>query len=510
MLKTTANKENNIVSFYLINHDYEFEIRNVYKIFDFNSEIKVYYEDEIDFNNSRFIISSEIISLPKGLACKTVLYIDKIQIACITIHENDIRIEKNDFKKLRKTIVKKSLYDILTQYFDEKSEYGFLTGVRPNKILISAIKNNISREDTNLILRDTYEVSDEKIKLLNEIFDRQAKYIFNTNTCINNSYDKEKYNLYVHIPFCPTKCNYCSFVSFSKYDQNVLNEYVDNLIYEIEKTIELAIINKLELNTIYFGGGTPSVLSVKNIDDIFSVIKKYYCLEDVAEISFEAGRPDTIDEEKLNCLKRNSVNRISINPQTMNNNTLSKMFRTHSVADIESSYNLARKIGFNSINMDLIIGLPEESPEDVLNSIKKVVELNPDNITVHSLSYKKGSLLLNNAKDLSKDTNIIKEMYDITKRICSENGYKPYYMYRQKNIKGNLENVGYALESKESIYNIVIIEEIETILACGAGAVSKILKGHERHERVQNYKDLKEYNKNVQKNIDEKCKNMID
>lgn len=498
MLKIITNKESIFINFYFIGHDYELEVKNVYKIFDLNSDIKIYYEYEIDFNKSNFIILSELINSSKGLACKTVLYINKLQFSSIIVYEDDIKIEKNDYKKLKKTLVKKSLYDTLSQYFNEKAEYGFLTGVRPNKILISAMKNNISRQDTNLILRNTYEVSVEKIRLLNEIFDRQAKYLLK----------KEKYNLYIHIPFCPTKCKYCSFVSFSKYNQNVLNDYVINLICEIEKTIKLAINNNLELNTIYFGGGTPSVLSIKNIDDIFNVIKKYYRLEDIAEISFEAGRPDTLNEEKLSCLKRNYVSRISINPQTMSNGILSKMSRSHSVEDIQSTFNLARKIGFDSINMDLIIGLPEESPEDVLNSIKKVVELKPDNITVHALSYKKGSFLLNNTEDLSKDTDIIKKMYDITKAICSENEYKPYYMYRQKNIKGNLENIGYTLESKESIYNIVIIEEVETILGCGAGAVSKILKDDGKHERVQNYKDLREYNKNVHKNIDEKCRKM--
>ncbi len=498
MLKATLNNDSANVSFYLIGHDYEFEIKNVYRIFDLNTDIKVYYDDEIDINKSNFVISSELINTTKGFSCKTVLYLNKLEFISKTIDENEIIIEKKDIKKIKKTLVKKALYDILSEYFNEKSDYGFLTGVRPNKILISAMKNNISKEKTSLILKNTYELSDEKIKLLNEIFDRQEKYLF----------QKNKYNLYIHIPFCPSKCKYCSFVSFSKYDQNMLDEYVHNLISEIEKTIELAIGNNLELNSIYFGGGTPSVLSIKNIDDIFSTIKKYYNLEDIAEISFEAGRPDTIDEEKLNCLKRNNVNRISINPQTMSNNTLLNMSRAHTVQDIENSYNLARKIGFNSINMDLIIGLPGEEPEDVLNSIKKVVELKPDNITIHALSYKKGSFLLNNTKDLSKDTETIKKMYDITKTICFENKYFPYYMYRQKNIKGNLENIGYALDSKESIYNIVIIEEDQTILGCGAGAVSKILLDDERHERVQNYRDLLEYNNNFHRNIDEKCRKM--
>ncbi len=360
-----------------------------------------------------------------------------------------------------------------------------------------ALKNGMSREHANLILKKTYEVSDSKIELLNDIYDRQIKYM-------DEDENNGNYNLYIHIPFCPSRCVYCSFVSFSNYDQSIIDEYVKNLTCEIEETIKIAINNRLKLNTIYFGGGTPSVLSTKNIDDIFMVIKKYYNLNDVKEITFEAGRPDTINKELLKCLKDNFVGRISINPQTMNENTLKRISRNHTVADIEKIYYLAKNIGFDSINMDLIIGLPDETPEDVLNSVRKVIDLKPDNITVHALSYKKGSKLLNAVKTLSKDTDTVEKMYHITKEICAKNGYKPYYMYRQKNIKGNLENVGYALEGKESIYNIVIIEEVETILACGMGAVSKILKGNNRHERVQNYKDLREYNNNFKKNIEEK------
>ncbi len=486
-----------MVSFYLVGHEYEFEIRNIFKIFDLNSEIKIYYDNNINFDCSNLIVLSEIIESLDNYSCKTTLYLNRKEINHITVSSKDIELEKNDEKKLRKTVVKKSLYNSFSIYFNEKAEYGFLTGIRPNKILAMALKNGMSREHANLILKKTYEVSDSKIELLNDIYDRQIKYM-------DEDENNGNYNLYIHIPFCPSRCVYCSFVSFSNYDQSIIDEYVKNLTCEIEETIKIAINNRLKLNTIYFGGGTPSVLSTKNIDDIFMVIKKYYNLNDIKEITFEAGRPDTINEEMLKCLKDNFVGRISINPQTMNENTLKRISRNHTVADIEKIYYLAKNIGFDSINMDLIIGLPDETPEDVLNSVRKVIDLKPDNITVHALSYKKGSKLLNAVKTLSKDTDTVEKMYHITKEICAKNGYKPYYMYRQKNIKGNLENVGYALEGKESIYNIVIIEEVETILACGMGAVSKILKGNNRHERVQNYKDLREYNNNFKKNIEEK------
>lgn len=486
-----------MVSIYLVGHNYEFEIKNVYRIFDLNQEIKVYYDNKLNFDCSKLVVLSEFIESNNSYWCKTTLYIDSKEINHITIYKNDIVLEKDDDKKHRKTVVKKSLYKVLSSYFNENTEYGFLTGIRPNKILAMALKNNMTRENANLILKNTYEVSDNKIKLLNEIYDSQIKYM-------QEDENIENYNLYIHIPFCPSRCIYCSFVSYSNYNQEIIDEYVKNLMYEVEETIKLAISSGLKLNTIYFGGGTPSVLSTKNINDIFSVIKRYYDLKDVNEITFEAGRPDTIDEEKLQCLKDNYVGRISINPQTMNHSTLQKISRNHTVKDIEDTFYLAKKVGFNSINMDLIIGLPGETPEDVLISIIKIIALQPDNITIHALSYKKGSSLISKVKTLSRDTDTVEEMYQITRNVCRENGYKPYYMYRQKNIKGNLDNVGYALGGKESIYNIVIIEEVETILACGIGAVSKILMGNNRHERVQNYKDLVSYNSNIQKNINDK------
>ncbi len=486
-----------MISIYLHGHDYEYEVRNVYKIFDLNSDISVLYDDNINLTNSELVVYSELINNQDNYSCKTILYKNTKPIDEDLIYSCDIKLEKDDFKKLKKTIVKKALYHVLSRYFNETAEYGFLTGIRPNKILTIALKSGMSKREVGLILKDTYEVSDEKIKLLNDIYDKQEKYMCDEDNSHN-------YNLYIHVPFCPSKCTYCSFVSYSKYNQAVLDEYVQTLLIEIEESIKLAIDNNLKLNTIYFGGGTPSVLSCKNINDIFNTISKFYDLSSINEITFEAGRPDTITEEMLKCLKNNYVGRISINPQTMNQLTLNKISRNHTTKDIENVYNLAREIGFDSINMDLIIGLPGETSLDVEKSIMNIVKLKPDNITVHALAYKKGSKLLSESKVLSKDTDNIEKMYQITKDVCSNHGYLPYYMYRQKNIKGNLENVGYAFEGKESIYNIVIIEEIETILACGAGAVSKILKGNNRHERVQNYKELKDYNINVKKNIKEK------
>lgn len=493
-----------MINFYLIGYKFEYEVRNVYRIFDLNAPIKIIYKNDNknifeDKSNSCINIVSELICKKDEYICITKLYKNSVNTITKEISSKNIILEKYDDKKLQKTVVKKSLYNIFKIYFNIESEYGFLTGIRPNKIVISAKENGFSDSQINEILDNTYEVSREKINLLLDIYNMQKKYI-NTDCNLSN------YNLYIGVPFCPTKCTYCSFVSYVKYDIDEVNNYVKNLLYDIEETIKIAIKNDLIINTIYFGGGTPSVLSCENINDIFKIIYKYYSYTEINEITFEAGRPDTIDINLLECLKNNHVNRISINPQSMNNKTLKNVGRNHTVDDIINIYHMARKFNFNSINMDLIIGLPDEDITMVEHSIKEIIKLKPENITVHALSYKRGAKLTKTSKTLDKDYNLLEKMYNITKKECLNNNYVPYYMYRQKNIKGNLENVGYCLKDKENIYNIVIIEEIETILACGVGAVSKILLGKNRHERVKNYKSLYDYNINVSKNINDKIK----
>lgn len=493
-----------MIRFFLVGHEFEYEVRNIYRIFDLNSDIEIIYKDFENYNCDNYLTDTNDLIVFTELSDKENFYIGTAKlyknnqlINQISINSKDIVLEKNDERKLKKTIIKKALYNLLSDYFGINAEYGFLTGIRPNKILSLALHNGLTNNDANKILKETYEVSDEKIKLLNDVYKKQISYI-------DEKENSQNYNIYIGIPFCPTKCIYCSFVSFTNYTQVILDNYIKTLTYELEETIKLAIENGLKLNTIYVGGGTPSVLSCDNINSIFATISKYYDLSKINEITFEAGRPDTITYQKLNCLKNNHVTRISINPQTMNDDTLKTISRKHTVDDTIKAFNMAKEIGFESINMDLIIGLPGENVENVKNSIQKVIELNPDNITVHALAYKKGSQLMNKSKCLSKDYEIVEQMYEITKENCFKAGYFPYYMYRQKNIKANLENIGYCLEGKESIYNIVIIEEVETILACGAGAVSKILKGNNRHERVQNYKSLEEYMLYINKNIHEK------
>ena len=485
-----------MVNFFLEGHSFEYEVRNVYRIFDLNSEVVMYFEKLFDCNLTGLIIKSDLRSRDNTFISTSFLQCGNTKISKTTSSE-DIVLEKDNLLKLKKTVVKKALYQCLTEYFRESSKYGFLTGIRPGKIINSAVENGFDAEGINSILSNTYEMSEEKINLLMDIYKVQKKYI-NKGVNLNN------YNLYIHIPFCPTRCSYCSFPTNDKYKAEDVDRYVAALCDEIKGNIQLAMEHKLNLNTVYFGGGTPSVLSPKNIRDIFAVISNYYDLKNINEITFEAGRPDTIHVEKLQMLKNNCVSRISINPQTMNEKTLKNVLRGHTVDDIVDKYNLARQVGFQCINMDLIIGLPGENEFDVENSIKEVIALKPENITVHALSYKRGSKLKKDLQVLTKDALQMENMYEFTRNNCLENDYIPYYMYRQKNIKGNLDNVGYSIFGKESIYNIVIIEELETIFACGAGGTSKILLGGGRHERVENFKGLNDYYMDCNKKIDKK------
>ena len=484
------------LTLYFSGHDFEYEARNSLRIFDLNIGYKIKKFGEIK-NNEGLGLSTLLEEKEGSLYSKACLYFNDKLLYTIEYNSNDILIESDSDKKLKKVLVIKSIHNVLKKYYNVTPDYGVLTGVRVIKIMTTARKYKKTNEEITRILRDTYEINDEKIKLLWDVLKIEEKYI-------NEEQNKKNYNLYIGIPFCPSRCSYCSFTSYVDCKEDKVNDYVNTLIFEIEETIHMALKKGLKLNAVYIGGGTPSVLNEHHINIIFNSINKFYDLSKVKEVTFEAGRPDTLTEEKLICLRENHVNRISINPQTMNEKTLQDIGRKHTTKDIIEKYNLARKIGFQCINMDIILGLPGENHEDVKHTIDEIIKLNPENITVHALAYKKKSELTRDGKELSKDYDLINKMHEVVKVACYTAGYTPYYMYRQKNIKGNSENIGFTLEDKESIYNIVIIEEIETILACGLGASSKIKKEDGRHEPLINFKSLEEYKGRIHEIINKK------
>lgn len=478
-----------MLTFYFSGHNFEYECRNDLRIFDSNIQYEIKKLHELQHDKGFFLVSilEEKESTLFGKAC---LYLNDKLLFEAEYNSNEIIMECKNDKKLKKTLVVKSIHNVLKKYYNVTPDYGVLIGVRVVKIMITAKNCGKTNEEITLILKDTYEVTENKVNLLWNILKIEEKYI-------DDEINKKNYNLYVGIPFCPTKCSYCSFTSFINCKEDKIDGYIDNLVYEIEETIKMAISKGLDLNSLYIGGGTPSILNERQINKIFYCINKYYDLSKINEVTFEAGRPDTLTEEKLLCLKKNNVSRISINPQTMNETTLKSIGRNHTREDIINIYNLARKVGFACINMDVILGLPGENELDVKKTIAGIVKLKPENITVHALAYKKNSELTRESTELKKDYDLIRKMHNIIMLECKKAGYEPYYMYRQKNIKGNSENIGFALPGNESIYNIVIIEELETILACGLGASSKIKTNDGRHLPLRNFKSIEEYNNRI-------------
>lgn len=483
------------LTFYFSGHNYEYESRNALRIFDLNIDYEIKNINELNKTGLTLIsILEERDGVAIGKAC---LYFNDKLLFYAEYNSNEILMECENNKKLKKTVVVKAIHNVLKNYYNVAPDYGILTGVRVVKIMITAREHSKTNDEITRILRDTYEVTDEKIKLLWDILCIEEKYI-------DAEKNNNNYNLYIGIPFCPSKCSYCSFTSFINCKADKIDDYIESLVYETEETIKMAMKKGLNLNTVYIGGGTPSVLSENQINRIFEPIKKYYDLSGIKEITFEAGRPDTLTEEKLICLRENKVNRISINPQTMNEKTLREIGRNHTSADIADKYELAKKVGFDFINMDVILGLPGEDETDVRETIAEIVKLKPENITVHALAYKKKSELTRESTELNKDYELIKKMHDVINKECREAGYEPYYMYRQKNIKGNSENIGFTMPGRESIYNMVIIEELESILACGLGASSKIKTEYGRHVPLRNFKSLEEYKVRMKEIIDKK------
>lgn len=386
-----------------------------------------------------------------------------------------------------KNRIKRRLYVILKAHTGKSLPWGTLTGIRPTKIAMTKMDEGMNEEEIYSYMKSTYFTSDEKIALSIEIARRERKLL--------STIDYEHgYSLYIGIPFCPTTCLYCSFTSYpiGKWTGRT-QTYLDALYREMAYVAEKK--RGCPLDTVYFGGGTPTSLPAEDLDQLITKLKETFDCSGVQEFTVEAGRPDSITREKFAVLKKHGVTRISINPQTMKQETLNLIGRRHSVEDVKSCFQLAREMGFDNINMDLIIGLPEEDLEDVRETLEEIKALGPDSVTVHSLAIKRAARL-NTMKEVYKDLKIVntQEMIDLTARYAREMGLEPYYLYRQKNMAGNFENVGYAAPGKACIYNILIMEEKQTIVGCGAGTTTKVMfPAENRLERVENVKDVEQY-----------------
>ncbi|MBQ8604918.1 MAG: coproporphyrinogen dehydrogenase HemZ [Oscillospiraceae bacterium] len=361
--------------------------------------------------------------------------------------------------------------------------WGVLTGVRPVRLMRNLYKKEGNIQNVINKFKNEYLVSDEKIKLCTDIFNLQKPVIEGGRP--------NDYSLYISIPFCPSRCSYCSFVSTSvKSAGHLMAGYVDNLCEEIRYTAKKAEEAGLKLKTIYMGGGTPTAITAAMLEQVMKTVQECFDLSQVEEYTVEAGRPDCTDLEKLMIIKKYGADRVSINPQTFSDNVLKAIGRNHTHRDFLRCVADARKAGFDSINMDLIAGLPEDTVEGFEKSLRGCIELGAENITVHTLTLKRASNLVIRNEEHHYD--------DVEKMIAKNSmlakyGYKPYYMYRQKSTVKNLENVGFSQSGHESLYNMYIMEEIQTIISCGAGGVSKVVGPGGEIDRVYNYKYPNEY-----------------
>ncbi len=422
----------------------------------------------------------------------------KEQITCEFLKDKDITEISGSDRRDAKNALKKLLYCLLEKDTGRQLPWGNLTGIRPAKIPGMLMEQGMSEQDVRKEMKETYFISDDKLDLAMDVSKMEKKVLSNVNY-------KEGYSLYVGIPFCPTTCLYCSFTSYPlKIYKDKVDSYIDAVIKEI-----IFLGEKLrgrELNSVYIGGGTPTTLEPEQLKRLITALKENFDFQTVKEFTVEAGRPDSITKEKLLVLKEQGVSRISINPQTMNQETLDLIGRKHTIEQVKKAFLIARECGMNNINMDFIVGLPEETPEMVRYSMEEAMKLEPDGITIHSLAIKRASRLSMNKQkytELSMENST--ELMNITKEYAYKMGMKPYYLYRQKNMAGNQENVGYSKEGLEGLYNILMMGDYQDVWAVGAGAVTKLLSDDRKNAtRIDTLKNVDQYIERIDEMIDRK------
>lgn len=413
------------------------------------------------------------------------------------VWEKKENLSEAEAKKDYKDSFKRFLYTALSEQTGKKLPWGNLTGIRPTKIAMGMLEEGKTETEITAFMEQAHFVSKEKALLSVDIAQRERRLL-------SRIHYQEGYSLYIGIPFCPTTCLYCSFTSYPicKFRDRV-DTYIDCLIKEMEFVRE-ACKDKI-LDSVYIGGGTPTTLEADQLDRLLTALKERFDFSTVQEFTVEAGRADSITREKLEVLKKHQVGRISINPQTMKQDTLHMIGRQASVVQVEEAYRLAREVGEFNINMDIILGLPGEEEADVQCTIDKIVAMKPDSLTVHSLAIKRASRL---AGWIAENGVSTLHNTDKTMEIAAEGAKKlhmhPYYLYRQKNMSGNFENVGYATEGNYGIYNILIMEEKQTILALGAGTITKRVFADGRIERCDAVKDVELYIDKIDEMIERK------
>ena len=422
----------------------------------------------------------------------------KEQIQCDFLKGKDVTKLSAIDRRDTKNALKKLLYCILERDIGHGLPWGNLTGIRPAKIPGMLMEQGMTENEIRQEMKKTYFISDDKLDLAMDVSKMEGKVLANVNY-------KDGYSLYVGIPFCPTTCLYCSFTSYPlKVYRDKVDCYIDAVIKEI-----VFLGRKLkgrELNSVYMGGGTPTTLEPEQLDRLVIALKENFDFSTVKEFTVEAGRPDSITKEKLMVLKKQGVSRISINPQTMNQCTLDLIGRKHTIEQVKDAFTLARECGMDNINMDFIVGLPKETPDMVKYSMEEAMKLKPDGITIHSLAIKRASRLSMNKQkysELAMENST--ELMNITKEYAYKMGMKPYYLYRQKNMAGNQENVGYSKPGREGLYNILMMGDYQDVWAVGAGAVTKLLSEDRKSAtRIDTLKNVDQYIERIDEMIERK------
>lgn len=459
------------MNLYVKNHNFHFELENLTRLFFPNEKITVIRDFSEPQPPCIYTEVSDKITI-------------SVNIGSFNKSETAVKRLTDDDNEL---VSAQLLYKLLCDFTGLTQPWGILTGVRPVKLLRRLAEESSEEQAVKKFEKDFF-VSNEKIALSRETEHNERKILELSKP--------ESFSLYVGIPFCPSRCSYCSFVMASiERAEKLIEPYTKLLCEEIKQTAEIANKLGLRLETVYFGGGTPTTLSAEQLDTVLRTVNKSFDMSTCREFTVEAGRPDTIDIAKLFALKENKVDRISINPQTVNDEVLKTIGRKHTAQQFFEAFELARKCGFDNINTDLIAGLPTDTPESFKNSLDSIVRLKAECITVHTLCMKRASRLTTEGVTLDlQQARDAREMLAYTQNILGQNEYIPYYMYRQSRMVGNLENVGWSKKGFESLYNVYVMDETHTILACGSGGVTKLKRNNPDYlERIFNFKYPYEY-----------------
>lgn len=467
-----------------LDDSYKLGIENISQLFFEETEIFYNIDQEAELSVDLFVRGDQHVETTAHL---TIAETGKSYDATYQI---DIHAEnEREWRKQVKHAVNYVYLTVLQDFTGISQPWGTLTGIRPTKLLHKLLQNGLTKEQAHQRLKNDYQLNEEKITLMQEIIDKQL-------AAIPDLYELEnEISIYIGIPFCPTKCAYCTFPAYAINGKNgSVPSFLSGLHYEIQETGRFLRDNNIKVTTIYFGGGTPTSITAAEMDSLYSTLfDSIPHINKVREITVEAGRPDTITPEKLEVLNKWNIDRISINPQSYIQETLKAIGRHHTVEETIEKFYLAREMSMNNINMDLIIGLPGEGLSEFQHTLNETKKLMPESLTVHTLAFKRASQMTKNKEKYKvADRDEIKIMMDEAGNWMAENNYTPYYLYRQKNILGNLENVGYSLKGQESIYNIMIMEEKQTILGLGCGASSKFI--HPKTGKITRFANPKEPN----------------